>query len=454
MSSLLYHRQPALDEQWFNRLLPYIDELYILLGIPHQQLAKLRQEFESKPFNPDLRPLLLASKQYQQKNVELDALLHDINTQEANQTIRQAYSLKIEELRNQNDLIVALLNKDTNAIVHLNHELYGSTDLTVFAGVCAWLRQIAGEYYDSEVRHIANAAAEVLEQVPNLNGTVHSILPDDHLFKKIRDAHFHAGGYIDQLFGTAVIPDIVTPETGDPITRRVIAAVGSQYTLQDSTDSLWGVMHNEHTVVRPANYRLQRAAFMGIISHEIGSHLLERENGINQPLRLLSVGLDRYETSNEGRAFIREQIMYRSPYELLGEFAWEHIILLYISTSLASGAYREPYDFMSLHKVILPVCRLLKARHLPDNPAVAEIQARDEAWQICTRATKGTAGTGGAFSKGLVYLTGNLSAWKMAAKDPDYVFFGDVGKFDIARTDHRQFLADFGVTPQGYQALT
>jgi len=454
MHPLLHTPQTPIDSKWFCKILPYTDELYITLGIPHEQLAALRASFESKPFNPDLRPIHLDPDDYRQRNDALRVLLQQILVQEPNSTVRQAYGLKIEELITQNDLVVAAVNNDTDALRQQNRWLYGTAEQSAFSGVCAWIRQTANEYFHSAIPHIAKAALDTLEHLPNIDGNTHTILPDDHLFKRVRDAHFESGGFIAQLFDNAVIPDIVSPETGDPLTQAAIKAVGSQYGLRDSMDSLWGVIHSEHSVVRPAGYSLQRPEFMGIVSHEIGSHLLERENGLRQPLQLLSVGLDRYEASNEGRAFLREQIMYRTPYELLGESAWEHIVLLYLSSGLASGTYQQPYDFVSLYRVILPVCMLLKARHLPDNPVLADVQARDEAWQICTRAAKGTSGQGGAFNKGLVYLNGNIAAWQMAAKNPDYIFFGDAGKFDISRPDHQQILADFDITLQDYPKPT
>lgn len=441
MYKLLYPKQPAVDEVWFRRILPYNEELFTVLGASHEVIAQYRQQFETTPFNPDLRPAHIDTAEYETKNLGLEALRSDILANEPHEAVRLAYGLKIDELITQNRLLIASANRDMETFGSLNRELYGPPDAAIFASVCAWVRQQAVDSLATTLPLVKTAAEQVLLHVPDLGRSFQSIVPDNHVFKDVRDLHFSAGGYVSQLFGDAVIPDMVSAETdGDNLTRNAIKAIGSNYDILDSTDEMWGVVHSGHAVVRPAGYKLPKAEFMGIVAHEVGSHLLERENGLNQPLRLLSIGLDKYECSNEGRAFLREQIMYHSPYEMLGEPAWEHIVLLYISAALGAGIHHKPYDFQTLYATIYPICLLLRANRLPDNPAFAELRARDDAWHLCVRAAKGTDGHGGAYLKALVYLDGNLTAWQLAATDPNIILFGDCGKFDISRSDHRRIL--------------
>ena len=55
-------------------------------------------------------------------------------------------------------------------------------------------------------------------------------------------------------------------------------------------------------VRRPVDFRIGAQPYLGIVAHEVGSHLLEAENGRRSPLRLLASGLRAYEHGNEGRA--------------------------------------------------------------------------------------------------------------------------------------------------------
>jgi hypothetical protein len=444
---LLYEPQPALDEHWFNRLMPFNEELFTALGASHQQIEAYRQQFEDRPFNPDLRPEQVDINAHTQRNQQLSALRADIESQEGNPAISRAYCQKIDELIDQNRLLIASKQNDRETFDELNRSLYGMPEAATFADACAWLRQTADTSYNSQVEQVQAAARAVLDVIPDLNGSAQHIIPDDHVFKTIRERHFAAGGYIEQLFGEQVIPDRVTATEGDPITRAAIGHIGSNYQLIDSTDELWGVVHSQQVVVRPKGLDVSRRGFMGIVAHEIGSHLLERQNGLRQPLRLLSAGLDRYDSLNEGRAFLREQIMLHSPYEMLGEPDWEYIILLYLSTAFGAGLYQHPYDFKTLHAAMLPVCTLFQSLRQPDNPVYAQLKANDEAWHLCVRAAKGTDGTGGAYLKSHVYLSGNLLAWRLAADDPDVIFWGDAGKFDFSRADHRDIVDSFGIKP-------
>ena len=46
-----------------------------------------------------------------------------------------------------------------------------------------------------------------------------------------------------------------------------------------------------------------------LIVHEIGTHVVRRENGKRSKLRLLGIGLDNYERGEEGIATMREQVL-------------------------------------------------------------------------------------------------------------------------------------------------
>jgi hypothetical protein len=454
---LIIDQQPALDQKWFDMLLDIgkdrdviglSKELFMVLGPPHEELERYRSVFEKIPFNPDLRPRNVDTGGLVNSLKRLRSLKRQILETEESQAVRQAYTHKIDEIIIQNELLVTAATGNKDGFAEANVKLYGTPDKKVFAAVCDWLRRYAAEHAESEIENIRSTSQALLETLPKPRGNQHHIIPRNNVFRQVRALHFAEGGYFSQLFGDEPLPEFVDASVGDPVTRRAIEAIGSDYTVADSTDELWGVIHSGKCVVRPPGYRLPLPDFKGIVAHEVGSHLLERMNGRRQPLRLLEIGLDRYDWGNEGRAFLREQIVYNSPYDMLRQPGWEYITLKHMAISLAAGLHGKPYGFKALYDAMYPVCHFFQALRRPDNPVYAESVARSEVWHLLVRVLKGTDGFGGAYMKDIIYLEGNVRAWKQAAADPAYILFGDSGKFDIARPDHRRLLAALGIKPQ------
>lgn len=455
-SSLSVPSQPARDARWFaalsaiDRSTPILGlsrELFTVLGPDHQQLEQFRRTFSKIPFNPDLRPRHFDIKLLDRPLTKLAALRDDIETNETDAAIRQAYLAKLDEVRWHNVMMIAAASHDQAGFTEANKQLYGQPDRTVFAAECDWLRKYSDEYVDSPNRYLRQCARNLQSSLPLAKGNSQYIFPGNAVFKRVRQLHVGAGAYYEQLIGSEVLPDYVTAEIGDPVVRRAIRTVGADYTLADSSDGLWGIVHHARLVVRPASYRLSREDFTGIVAHEIGSHLLERCNGSNQPLRLLKIGLDRYEAGNEGRAFMREQLVYNTPYAMQRQSGWEYIILKHLAISLAYGLDGAPMSFRDLYDRMYVVCRFFQALRQSDNPVIADTTAHYETWQLLVRVLKGTDGYGGAYLKDIVYLEGNVRAWRVAARNPALVRFGDNGKFDIARQEHRHILAATGLRP-------
>lgn len=419
-----------------------------MLGPLHQEIEKYRHQYDTKPFDPDMRPRHLNQDAIHQTSNELRELAELILDKEDNPFVSKAYALKIKELLLQNDLLISSLRGDQAAFMDANRALYGSPKAELFSAACAWIRQLAADSIGMDDLPLRDAAIRVLEVLPVTNVSALAITPLSHTFNSVRAMHWRKDGFFNQLFGDIVIPEFVTPKIGDPITRHAIEAIGSDYVLSSSTDELWGVVHDEHRVVRPDNYHLSRAEFMGVVAHEIGSHLLEQVNGSRQPLRLLRVGMDKYESSNEGRAFLREQIIHHSPYRMLQQPSWEYIVLLYVAASYGAGIHQKPYGFRELYDTLYPICLLFQTQRQPDNPVFAASKARDETWHLVVRATKGTTGTGGAYLKALVYLDGNVQAWQVANRNPELILFGDIGKYDIGRQDHLDILQGLNILPK------
>lgn len=452
MYRLRVEPQEPLDAGWIEALtaiLAETHEVFLLLEPSAATCAIERQKFleSGGDYEPVLNPDSVDVATLRACNDKLEKLRRQIQD-EPLEVVRDSYLERIAEAILQNELVIDAVHQDTAGFHAKNLELYGEPDKAVYAAVCAWVREEALATIDIGVGKVVDRAKAVLEIIPSADGDADILLPAPELFQKVRSMHFEPGGYVDQLFAPDGLPAqaYIDESGGDTVCRQAIANVGADYTVGASEDGIWSVQNNSKRIVRPPGYRLERDEFTGIVCHEVGSHLLERMNGMGQPLRLLSVGLDRFESGNEGRAFLREQIMYTSPELSTRQPSWEYIVMLFLGVCLASGEFGRPYTFSELHRFFSTLHAFWRERRFP-LASTNELAVAEESWQLTVRIMKGTPGDGsmGCYMKDIVYLQGNIACWRMAAVSPEIILFGDSGKFDIANPRHLQILRALGL---------
>jgi hypothetical protein len=424
------------DTRWFDRfaeIFAKIGETYEMLEPLPQTLSEKRSEFESSGYSKNIS--LLSDRVSIEKVVtarqELESLRKDIEDNETNDLVKWAYLDAISVCDANARLIIAGAHGDKLEYANANSDIYDDPDMHVFKAVCHWIRQTAEQSENNPL------ASRVLELIPALSDDHQMLIPTEEVFHKVRELHREPNGYYDKLFGPEGLPTdpYIDQEVGDEICKRLLTNIGSDYTIVSSDNNNWATMKDRRQLVRPSGYRLDRDEFIGMVSHEIGSHILEFVNGEKSPLKLLSLGLARYDHGNEGRAFLREQIVYEHERVFLEQFAWEYIVLLHLAVSLAAGVHEKPYTFAELYEVLFSVYSFWRERRMP-HATNNEAFARNEAWFLTVRVMKGTDGTGGAYLKDTVYLESNIRCWQAAAKDPSIILFGDKGKFDITNPDH------------------
>ncbi len=453
MTSLKTPHTSSIDEHWYHRLKPLlagIGETFVTLEPPANELQHARHQFIRSGYqdNPRLFPVGSHITRLASYRNRLATLQNDIVKTEEIVEVRTLYTERIREVIANIDMIIAAARNDRKAFLQTNTFIYGQPDKKVFAASCAWIRQ---EVMTAHNRVDTRLLDKLLEIVPDVSGDSTLLQPRDEVFHAVQSAHFAPRGYIEQLFAHTNIPEqtIITPSIGDPITRQVIKNIGSDFALTDSPSGLWAVLQSKRQVIRPKDLSLTPQAFMGIVCHEIGSHLLESTNGAAGKLKLLELGLDRYECGNEGRAFLREQIMYEHFTDYINQptwsptkASWEYRVAIHLIISLASGLYKRNYHFSDLYHLLTLLFEFWTAkRNLPIDKTVIH----DGVWSMAVRALKGTDGTSGAYLKDIVYLEGNIRCWQAAGKNPDIILYGDIGKFDIANTMHVQQLSRLGI---------
>lgn len=432
----------AVDELWFDRLHAISDrigETYELL-LPSVDTLDIRlRDFEMSDHKKNVS--LYADRAdvriLQTAREELARMKQDVANDEPNELVRDAYIASIDRIDANAAVMIAGTVGDGTLFSQMNDRLYERPDENVFKAVCHWIRHDAENTLESADTHLAKLGDNVLKVIPNLHDNHQMLIPSESLFRTVREAHRKPGGYYDTLFGIEGMPQepFIDHTLGDEICQRMLSNIGSDFTMAPSDNNIWAVFPSRKEVVRPDGYRLDRDEFTGIVCHEIGSHVLEYEYGRRQPLKLLSIGLAGYEKTDEGRAFLREQIIYENERTFLQQFAWEYIALLHLSVSLASGSHGSAYDFARLYHTLYTLYLFWRERRAP-RATNNEAFARNEAWQLAVRVMKGTDGTGGAYMKDSIYLEGNIKCWQLAEKNPNIIFTGDLGKLDIANPAH------------------
>lgn len=437
--------QPALDEAWFDRyraIKTSIGDVYEMLEPQSATLDQKRKDFEASKQSINIsllsdRVFIPDCERYQD---DLQRLRDDITQNETNELVREAYLDAIRDQIATTELMIAGATGDKMRYEAANLALYNQPDTAFFKAACHWIRNDAKQEIDSTNATLSKLAEQILDIIPQFEGGHELLIPSEKTFQNVRKAHRAKGGYYDFLFGGSM-PDnaYIVQDEGDEICRQALKNIGSAYSLTEAENNVWAVMRSRKELVRPAGYRLDRDEFIGIISHEIGSHILEEVNGEKQQLKLLSTGLAGFEKGNEGRAFLREQIIYDSERTFLHQFSWEYIILLHLSVDLAAGLHKKPYTFVELYETLHALYAFWREKRMP-YATNNSLFAHDEAWYLTIRTLKGTDGTGGCYMKDIVYLEGNVHCWQLAAQDPQIILFGDQGMFDVTNEQQRKIV--------------
>ena len=166
-------------------------------------------------------------------------------------------------------------------------------------------------------------------------------------------------------------------------------------------------------------------------AHEIRTHVQRRIKGHKSGLRLLGLGLDGYETGEEGIATLKEQLLAGS----INDFPRTE---RYLAIALAVGLDGRPRDFKETF-AILRDYKLLKKMLKENKYLESDDSVNNSTWNICVRVFRGTdcKTPGVCFTKDIIYRNGNIAIWNFlrSASEEDIALMMD-GKFDPSREEH------------------
>jgi hypothetical protein len=438
----------TVDEHLFNRFLEVATfQAYEYLGGSSAFREEQKKKFiDGEIRNPELDYPELDINHLNAIETELLTQKADVLAHEQNETVKQVYRWRINEKIAEARLLKATLNGDMRRFARYSEYVYGVPSEEVFEYTVSKIREKAQEALSSDNGELRNSAQALLAVLPEVSAVSEQALPDQELIE-------HAHRQVSEEFS-----DLINlPVDGDEIDAEGIKSAFDQAIEQLDGDG-WEVVidpeasnisinQEKKTARIPEDRKVSKEKLVGLIVHEIGTHVARRINGERSKLKLLSLGLDRYEVGEEGVTTLREQSIKNKVDDFAGEPR-------HLSISLALGLDGRPRDFRGVYEI-------MEKLHYFENivegkaPDEALTKAQTKAWAGTLRTFRGTdcSTPGVCFTKDIIYREGNISVWDIVKAKPEEMLRFSIGKYDPANSRHIAVLEQLGITDADLQQL-
>ena len=275
----------------------------------------------------------------------LNAVADRIAAIPAPEPIRALYLEKIEENRARLALVIAIQRHDDEAVSALADHLFGKA---------------------------AQSADELADEFQDLLARSHEL----HIHRNVIDGPCFAA-----------------------MVQATLDHYGlKHWSIRETRGTSVAVCHSsekEDAIVKiPKTFAATRARAARLLTHEIEVHALRRENGMNSPIALLGRGLANYLATDEGLAVAMQQKL-RSEAAIDPGF-WD----MWVTTLTETQGFLDTYD---------QVYTARQAFNLNMKVPDAETEARDTAWRLMFRASRGLHKPGKAglgFRRDHIYRSG------------------------------------------------
>lgn len=440
------------DAEWHDRLREFgsFDDFAYLEGDPVIR-AQQRQKFEAGEVeNPTLDYPKLKLDDLQQKEQGLLALKIDVIQHEPTssfpaekiEVVKQAYRWRINQKIAETRMLMAAATGDLRHFKRYSEFIYGRPAADIFAYSIRILHEQLLLHQDSENPDLVAAADELSKALPpDIEGPLVHHLPDAETQEFVQHTTRNELGHLISIPESQEFFDAPAIQQAFQIALEQAKADGWKVVVNPGS-STFNVIQSERTINIPASRTIDSKSLAELIVHEVGTHVIRRENGERSSLKLLGFGLDRYDHAEEGLATLQEQALG----ETLGDFGG---LEGHLAISLAQGVdghprnFREVYDIMRQYFLVEAFTRGKKQEE-------AEAYAKEWAWRRCVRTFRGTdcKTRGIAFTKDIVYREGNIAMWEIAKTRPAEMQRIKMGKFDPSNLRHLWILFELGITDQ------
>jgi hypothetical protein len=324
--------------------------------------------------------------------------------------------------------------------------IYGTPSQEVFEYTVNVVRKSAEEARTSDNEDLVKSADRLLDVLPKIKVDTSQALPRQD---QVARAHSQVTQEFNDMLNIPIEGEEIDAEGIKAAFEQAIEIVGADdWKVAIDTDASNISMNHEKKTARvPESHKVDKSKLEGLIVHEIGTHLTRRVNGIRSKLKLLSLGLDRYEVGEEGVTTLREQAIRNEVDDFAG-------LSGHLSISLALGLDGKPRDFRGVYEVME---RYFEFEHLKDRmePAEAAEKAITKAWGRTVRTFRGSdcKTPGVCFTKDIIYREGNISVWDVVKENPEEMMRFSIGKYDPSNPRHIAVLDQLGITDEDLEAL-
>ena len=372
---------------------------------------------------------------------DLLSMKQDIISNEQNEIVRQTYRWRLNEKIAEFRMLKAVSSGDMHRFQRYCNFIYGKPSPDIFAYTVSSIRIKAEEAVNSEDNFVSQTASELLQLLPELTKPKITELPDKTI---VNYAYVQTGIELGNLIN---IPNDLTNFEAYQIKEVFESALQQlgdnewQVSIDDQTSrTAIGVSQEEKQVKIPQGRSVGKSRLVGLIVHEIGTHVARRVNGERSRLKLLGLGLDRYEIGEEGVATMREQALAQKADDFRG-------LEGHLAIGLAVGLDGQRRDFRQVYEVLEKhylLNNLTKGKGFDE----ALEKAQNSAWNNTVRTFRGTdcRTPGVCFTKDIIYREGNIGVWTVVRSNPEEMAHFNIGKYDPSNSRHLWILEQLGIT--------
>ncbi len=431
-----------IDSQWYDRFASVGSfEAYEYLDGDKEARTAQKEAFLSGDIaEPSLDYPKIDLANLTVREEQLLQLKGEIIAGEPDTTVRELYRWKINEKIAELRLLQAAATGDMRAFRHWSSFVYGRPSPEVFEYSIQKLNEIvdlAATNANPDIRQAAENLKTLLPQVRDTQPVERPSQADQQRARETTLQQLSALGNIDisaSSYSATEIADIFTQAL------QTLQTEGWQVVIDPSSKTAISV-DQEHRAVRiPESRQVSGQKLATLLVHEIGTHVARRNSGERSSLRLLGLGLDRYEKGEEGIATMREQAIVG----LVDDFSG---LEGHLAISLAYGLDGTPRGFRDVFEILQAHFKL-KRLLAGDTLDKATISAQNDAWNRAVRTFRGTdcKTPGVCFTKDIVYREGNIAIWSVIHNDKHEMARFSIGKYDPSNPRHIWALTMLGIT--------
>lgn len=441
----------AIDAVWYKEyqaLRPEKSVDVVLRSVAN--IAVQRAHFVNENFevNPDLTPTVDIAAVDNREEATL-RFQDRLGSSEAEQVVKDAYMPLIDGKLNGFRLQRAVVDKDVDSFIEAITETYGTPNPLIFRLLLQHCRELAKrQSLDPVNANVRAEARRVLDLLPELPIPSLQVWPTDRLFQDVQQ--MHAEIFETMYEGIELPPEISGSEAVRHI-RTIVKNLGYDFGVVPQDEGMGTIaVNNKHKVIKvPRDEVYTRQRLRGLLVHEIGIHVAEHENGKNQPLKILSLGLRGSIRAGEGKGVMAEQVAYDSLKDFMATRRFFDIARRHISIGLARGLDGQERDFKEVFRAIHALDRMWEFAEAPNDPLAASERAIEKSWELLTKRTlKGMTARGFAYFKDKIYAEGNVAMWHLLGRHPEVFPHLNLGKYDLTNASHVKILKTIGAVPK------